>query len=357
MYDIVIIGCGPAGAHCASQLAKNSNLNVCLIDKRSMLLTSNHRKSCGGLISSHAQQAFSAMNIQIPTHIKVDPQFHTVKTYDFDAKLSRNYRREYINVDRSKFEGWMIDAIPQKVEKRFETQVIAIEINADQIRLNLRTNKKESYIETKYVIAADGAQSFVRSTCFPDIPSMKMYVSIQEIFNTSSDHPAYYGIFDSSITDYYSWIIQKKNEIIVGSALEINDQVNAKFEILKQKIDQECDIELKNPIRREGAFIARPTRFAHLFFGSDRIAIIGEASGAISPTSAEGYSYTLKTARQCARSIEKYGPTAKATRHFNRHMLKVRISILGKWIKSPGMYVLWVRKWVMISGITSISSK
>jgi len=251
----------------------------------------------------------------------------------------------------------MINQIPPTVKKRFETQVIAIEVKTDQLHLILRTNKSECSIETKYVIAADGARSFVRSTCFPNIPSMKMYVSIQEIFNTSSDHPAYYGIFDSSITDYYSWIIQKKNEIIVGSALEINDQVNAKFENLKHKIEQECDIELKDPIRREGAFIARPTRFAHLFFGSDRIAIIGEASGAISPTSAEGYSYALKTARQCARSISKYGPTATATRHFNRHMFNVRISILGKWIKSPGMYVPWLRKWVMISGITSISSK
>jgi flavin-dependent dehydrogenase len=126
MYDIVIIGCGPSGAHCAKQLSKNNSLKILVLDRRPMDPSSKIIKSCGGLISSHAQDALRKAGMVLPESIKVDPQFHYVKTYDFKYNLLRGYRRDYINIDRPLFEQWLIDKIPDHVERRFNTQVLAI---------------------------------------------------------------------------------------------------------------------------------------------------------------------------------------------------------------------------------------
>lgn len=34
--------------------------------------------------------------------------------------------------------------------------------------------------------------------------------------------PYYTGIFDSEVTDYYSWIIQKNDEMILGTAVPVS---------------------------------------------------------------------------------------------------------------------------------------
>ncbi|HAM62983.1 MAG: hypothetical protein A2Y20_03940 [Firmicutes bacterium GWF2_51_9] len=354
MYDIVIIGSGPSGAHCAKRLSKNKNLKILLLDRRPMDPTSKIIKSCGGLISSHAQDALRKEGMVLPESIKVDPQFHYVKTYDLKYNLLRGYRRDYINIDRLLFEKWLIDMIPDSVERRFSTHVLSIEETTSHFRIQLKSNDTTEWIESSYLIGADGARSILRSTFFPHIPSPKPYIAIQEVYPTTRNHPAYYGMFDPSITDYYAWLIQKKDRIILGAALETGNETNEKFQSLKEKVEKHCDIRLGTPIHREGAFIARPLRFSHLFFGKGKISLIGEASGSISPTSSEGYSYALNTAKLLCDSIEKHGLTSLATSSYDRSAWIIRLSILGKWLKSPGMYVSWIRSLVMKSGFTAI---
>ncbi len=355
MYDIVIIGCGPSGAHCAKQLSKNKDLKILVLDRRPMDPSSKIIKSCGGLISSHAQDALRNEGMVLPESIKVDPQFHYVKTYDFKYNLLRGYRRDYINIDRPLFEAWLIDLIPEYVERRFNTQVLAVQETSTHFKIQLKSNDMTEWIEASYLIGADGARSILRSTFFPHIPSPKTYIAIQEVYPTTQNHPAYYGMFDPSITDYYAWLIQKKDRIMLGAALETENETNEKFRILKEKVEKHCGIRLGDPMHREGAFIVRPLRFSHLFFGKGKIALIGEASGSISPTSGEGYSYALTTAGLLCDSIEKHGTTSSATSSYDRSAWIIRLSILGKWLKSPGMYVSWIRYLVMRSGFTAFT--
>lgn len=119
MYDIAIIGGGPAGATLARLIGKK--YKVLLIDKR-QLLESNAKKSsmkcCGGLLSPDAQKLLAKLGLGIPKDIMVDPQIFVVRTIDMHNKTEKYYQRFYFNLDREKFDKWLLSLVPPEVDIR-----------------------------------------------------------------------------------------------------------------------------------------------------------------------------------------------------------------------------------------------
>ena len=357
MLDVIIIGSRPAGAYCAGFLGQNPHLKTALIDARSFDDPKTSLKSCGGLLSSHAQKELSKNGLVLPQEIRVNPQLTTVDTYDFQSGLRRHYPRSYINMDRFRFETWLIARIPDGVKKYDSTRVTAIEKTDAGYRLTLIQNQKTLILETRILIGADGADSIVRRTLFADKPQPVRYVSIQNRYRIQDEHTAYFGFFDQRITDYYGWALQKDNTLLVGAALKIDGLVHEKFDLLLKTIQAHTTLQLSDLIGSEGAIILRPLSLRQLNYANGSAALIGEASGSISPTSAEGFSFALKSARLLARSLNRYGSSPKALKAYDLACVSIRLTIFFKLLKSPGMYHPWIRKMVMLSGITSTKAK
>jgi len=144
---------------------------------------------------------------------------------------------------------------------------------------------------------------------------------------------------------------------LVGAALRIDGQVHEKFNTLIKRIQDKTTLSLTQLISTEGSIIVRPRSIRQLNFCRGNVALIGEASGAISPTSAEGFSYALRSARLLAKQLNTYGSDPKSLKAYDQACLGIRLSILFKLMKYPGMYNPLIRKWVMKSRITSIRSK
>lgn len=357
MLDVLILGSGPAGATCARLLGQTTSLKVALIDARSFDLDDKAKKSCGGLLSSHAQHELKKQGLILPDHIKVEPQLRMVSTYDFINGLHRFYPRSYINMDRSLFERWLIDLIPKRVDIHFQTRVTCIEKIPEGFRLTLLHHQEKTILEGKILVGADGADSMVRRELCSDRPFPLRYVSIQHRYSSKSTHDAYYGFFDERITDYYSWALQKKDELLVGSALRIDGLVHEKFDKLIRSVKAKTDLDFSKPTCVEGAIILRPLSLKQLCFVQGKTAFIGEASGCISPTSAEGFSYALKSGRLLAQSLARYKGSPKALKAYDGSCFTLRLSILFKLLKYPGMYHPVLRKWVMLSSITAKNPK
>ncbi len=81
--------------------------------------------------------------------------------------------------------------------------------------------------------------------------------------------------------------------------------------------------------------------------------LIGEAAGWISPTSAEGISYSFRSALALAKSLEKN--PEKCLLDYTRKTKELRLNIFTKKLKAPFMYHPVIRKIVMKSGITSMN--
>lgn len=353
MYDIAIIGAGPAGSTLARLLG--SRYRVLLIEKKGRDTApggASAPKCCGGLLAPDAQKMLARMELGLPRDVLVGPQLFAVRTIDIPNRLERYYQRSYLNIDRGRFDQWLLSLVPPGVEVRQNCLLTSLEQDDAGVTLSLVRNGERVRERAAIVVGADGAFSPVRSHLFSDHPSLRAYVAIQEWFPANGVLPYFTAVFDPEITDFYSWIIPKNDMIVLGSALTPGPDAKAGFARLKSRL-QDRGFAFGIPARREGTLLLRPLASSSILHGRGRAALIGEAGGWISPSSAEGISYAFRSALALARALDQ--GTEGFLRRYAEYTRPLRMNILLKNLKSPFMYRSLLRSAIMRSGLKSIS--
>lgn len=345
--DVVIVGVGPAGANLARLIAKR--YSILMIEARDITHPAPYdpvRKACGGLLAPDAQRMLARLSLGIPKDVLVDPQLFGVNVMDLKHRLTQVYQRFYFNIDREKFDRWLVSLIPSSVTIFPKTQFIRYEHTETGIKVYYRQHGLEKSVMTRYLVGADGANSLVRKQLQPRF-SPPRYIAIQEWVKAESHSTTFGAIFDPQLTDFYGWVIPKDQALVLGIALKPGEQAQQQFTAFKARL-MEHGYRFGPRIRSEGAFILRPTP-KDVCAGKGSVLLIGEASGAISPSSAEGISYALKTSLMASTALLKHENAV--LKHYARSLWSIRLNILFKQLKSPFMYWPILRQLALKSGI------
>jgi len=355
MYDIAIIGAGPAGATLARHIGRQ--YRTLLIDKGPIVPSEGQEppaKCCGGLLAPDAQKMLARMGLGLPQDVLVGPQLFAVRTIDVPNRLEQYYQRSYLNIDRGKFDQWLVSLIPSGVDMLPACFFRSLQQDREGVTLHLAQDGKTFSERARIIVGADGAFSLVRKQAFPSRPAPRAYVAIQEWLKADKALPYFTAIFDPEITDFYSWIIPKYDSVIIGSALRPGDTAPGKFERFKKKL-RERGFEFGESIEKEGTLLLRPRLTARINTGRNNVAIIGEAAGWISPSSAEGISYAFRSAVALAGALAT--GLDRFQERYARNTGRLRWNILLKNLKAPFMYNPLLRKLIMKSGLKSIDVK
>jgi len=351
-YDVAIVGAGPAGATLARLIGQRCR--VLLVDKRQRDSRSGDftaAKCCGGLLAPDAQRMLSTLGLGLPRDVLEEPQLFVVKAMDLRQGTERYYQRHYINMDRRKFDSWLLSLVPPGVEVRTNCRFLSCERADNGLTLKFTHDGAPCTERAGILVGADGANSRVRRQLLPTSPLPTRYIAIQEQVERDHCLPHFTSLFDREITDYYAWTIPKGNHRLIGAALRPGPTAAAKFERLKDKL-RHCGFKFGRTLNREGAFIVRPTRRAHLCTGLNEIALVGEAAGWISPSSAEGFSYAFRSALLLDEALR--AAPQDFQRHYHRKAAALRRNILLKSWKSRVVFNPTLRKAIMKSGIQSV---
>ncbi len=351
MYDIAIVGGGPAGATLARLVG--NGYKVLVLEKRSFIpdMPFASEKCCGGLLDPDAQRMMARFGLGIPKTVLLSPQMFAVRTIDMTNSIERYYQRYYININRNEFDKWLGSIIPPSVNVIDGCVFNTFEEKEDCVIIKFSRDGKEYAEKARLLAGADGAFSKVRRQGFPEAEAPRLYISIQEWFEARKVQNYYGAIFDGETTDFYSWTIPKENMIILGSALNPGKDASNKFETLKNKLSR-YGYDFSKSLKRNGAYLYRPVKRSHICIGRKRVALAGEAAGFISPSSAEGMSYAFKSSLALAGALEQ-GIDGYQER-YEKNLAPLVRNIMLKNLKSPAMYNKKLRRLAMKSGLLSI---
>lgn len=367
IFDVAIVGTGPAGATFARLLSPK--LRVVAFDKKCATdpLARGFRKPCGGLLAEDAQRALSRQGLALPKEVLANPQLFSVRTIDLARNIERTYRRFYVNMDRHRFDLWLKSLIPPSVEIHNATTARKISRNKSGLwEIRFFEERREKIVVARTLVGADGAASVVRKFLFPK-HKIRCYTAIQQWFVDKQPEPIYACFFDERLTDCYGWAVSKDGELLFGAAFPHGGTGGA-YENLRRRAEK-FGFVLDAPLRSEACMVLRPEKMGDFKIGTVEGAfLIGEAAGFISPSSLEGISYALDSAEMLADAFNenfprlgggdngggRQGVAEKIFEAYRRRSRKICRKLLLKTLKNPFMYNPTLREIVMKSGISAL---
>ena len=335
MYDVAIVGAGPAGSVLARKLAETTDLKILLIDGQ----TEDKPKMCGGLLAPDAQRVLSEMGLTLPKSVLSDPQIFSVETADISTGEVRHYQRHYLNMNRYAFDRWLLSLVPDSVRLVRGRCLRVVEENGFVLKLTC------GEFRARRIVGADGGGSLIRRSFFKPL---YQYVSIQQTFSPVDIMP-YSCIFDAKTSDSCSWTIRKEGCFVFGGAFGKKGCREA-FEKQKRRLESFVDIDFGKPLRTDACLLSSPRRFGDFITGKGNVFLVGEAAGFISASSFEGISSAMISGRLLA---ESFG-SKDVQRAYRQSTLKLRLKLYTKIWKRRILCSPILRFLIMKSGIQSL---
>ncbi|MHA1651494.1 MAG: FAD-dependent monooxygenase [Candidatus Helarchaeota archaeon] len=307
MYDVIIVGAGPAGSLLAKKLA-DADLKVLVVEQKKL----PRHKMCSGLISSFSRRILKKEIGDIPPVICCHPKIiKGIQVYPTRTQPPQKFREKSHNVWRNIFDFWLtIKASEAGAEIWDYTEVISFSEKKDHIEVGLKGASSTQKQETRFLIGADGGLSFVRKKLYPNL-QMRWFQPYQTYWEGTIDlDPEYfYSFLDPEFTEFFAWFNVKTGHkgkyLVVGTAAEQGKTIPQYFNAFQEYLEEAFGFKGEKLLYREACiapvFFDTTSQFKYLF-GKGNILLIGEAA-LLYNIFAEGISPALTSAVQAADAI------------------------------------------------------
>ena len=308
-HDVVLIGAGLAGLHCARLLGKRG-LRVLLVDRKESLSTSIHTTGifvrrtledfdipddCLGPVVRH-------VTLYSPSRRRIE--FVSPHDEFRVGKMGRLYTRYLDHCLRA--------GVTWQPRTRYLEHVHSK--NGIALRLEHNAGRHTSrWVNTRYLVGADGANSRVARDLGLEL-NREWIVGVEDVFTgVPLDGPSRLHCFlDPSIAPgYLAWIAHdgEDTHIGVGGYAAMFEPVQA-LEKFKTSLHDIVDLKNATQVERRGGRI--PVGGVLRNIANPQGLLIGDAAGAVSPLTAGGLDPCMRLSTLAATVITEYLETGKA---------------------------------------------
>ena len=340
IYDVIIVGAGPAGCACALSL-RNAGLKVALFDKKSF----PRDKICGDAIPGRAIKTLQNISPEFAEEFrKFHNKYKTIKTrVSYKQQfLEFNWVGEAYTCARIEFDNFLFSLVKYKTSTDIfvNKSIESVLVKGNKVVI---TDKEKKTFESKIIIGADGAQSIIAKQLANrtidrnhHVGSVRAYY--KNVSNTISNTTEIY--FNKKFLPSYLWVFPlPDNKANVGfgmlSSTISKKKVNIKntfYEFIKQ--DAELTERFKNAEQTsdlEG--FGLPLGSRRVKISGDNFLICGDAASLIDPASGDGIGNAMLSGKLAAEQIIKsFGKDDFSEKH-HKNYDKYLFKVIGKELK------------------------
>lgn len=326
-FDVVVIGAGPAGGHCARILSK-LGYSVLLVEQHSNFETNNFSSAATPL------ETLTRFNL---------PQKVVGSTWDKIEIISTNIKRSWhsektlgVVFDFAKLRAFLAEEVTNNGgEVYLGHRYIKSSQNQDKTQVYLRVKGEIVEVQTKVLVDATG---YSRSVLYPnkkDKPSLLKAVGTEYLIQVS---PETYQPYAKNLLFFlghhwspkgYGWIFpMDQNQLKVGAAcLDEPHSIIGKTQPLKHYIERILEEHIQSKdyklVDVHGSIVEYSSGLKDCYY-RDNIIAIGDAVSTINALGGEGIRHGMSGAEIASKQVQNYlEGKSKDFSSYPKEMLKV----------------------------------
>jgi geranylgeranyl reductase family protein len=299
MFDLIIVGAGPAGSSAARSAAK-AGLDVLVLEKEAF----PRYKPCGGALSD---RAISLLDFPLPEELC--ERTITGARVHFHNNAIESHKGSLLStlVTRSKFDNFLLQKAQEAGCNLVTQKVEGYQAKEDHVEVRTKRKKYKS----QFFIISSGCQSRLKDDVQGRAARDQCGVSI--VTEIGEDDKKIEERLHSSLDFYldvaetgYGWIFPHKGYYSVGIGGQASRLGNPKRTMLNflNRLGFQGKCKLHGHMIPMGGFNRR--------IGEDRILLAGDSAGFVDPFTGEGIYYAIRSGQIAAQTILNQDPAEVA---------------------------------------------
>lgn len=343
MYDIIVIGAGPAGSTAAKILAENGR-KVLLAEKFKL----PRYKSCSGqLIKKSLDLVERYFGESVPESVTCSPAENRGMVFTDDTGRTFLFEQPGLNVWRSLFDSWLVkkaEAAGAILQDEQTAISCILRDDPDMVTVLFRGADRRTHTEhAHYIIDAEGVIGTLKRQLTGVKPD---YITTFQTFNQGRinlDPHYFYAYLQPELSEYDAWFNVKDNQLVLGVSVKNKEKEQYYYREFLHYLENHYGLKIDIQIKKDRWLMPQINPGCAIDYGMGRILFIGEIAGFLNPMG-EGISAAMESAFFAAKAILQHE--------------KEPVAVLASYQKDTAALLSYMkRQWSLVGEMTKTFSK
>ncbi|MDE7444258.1 MAG: NAD(P)/FAD-dependent oxidoreductase [Lachnospiraceae bacterium] len=313
MYDVIVVGAGPAGCT-ASKVLAEKGYKVLLVEKFKM----PRYKSCSGVLIKKSMELVKAyFGEDAPESVMCTPTDSMGMIFTNDIGKEYRFPQEGLNVWRSHFDGWLANKAKESGAE-VKDGVSALSCIEQNGSVEVSLHGENHYTESaRYVLDCEGVVGTLKRKITGEVPG---YITTFQTFNEGSidlDPHYFYAYLQPELSEYDAWFNVKDDLLVLGVSVKEMDKISHYYGRFIAYMEEKHHLRISRQNKSEKWLMPHIRPGCRVDYGVGRVLFAGEVAGFLNPMG-EGISAGMESGYCAASAVMEHFDNPQAAREAYR---------------------------------------